>query len=659
MLLLAAWLSSSACSPGQSDLFVELKTDLVPAAEFTRIRTIVRPSDGATAGREQDNPAMAGGDYLMGVRVAELGDLPPDDYTVRVELFGADGRQFIERSVRVNFRQSSGVTVIITRNCRGVVCPGDTTSVTLTECLGGRCVSPECAQGDEESCGDPQCSDAGDCVTPADCAAAICDDGICFARPLVDGCPTDQYCDAAVGCVDLPTATDAGMPDGGDAGGCTMDAECDDGIECTVDSCDAGVCVVATDDSVCTDGSGGACIDGFGCQYDGCSPATCVAGPCETARCDGETCTIESDCEATEMCCGDSCVAIGCDDGDPCTDDSCGGAGCDNTPNSAPCEDGTFCNGADTCGGGTCSVHAGDPCSAGTTCDEGVSSCVGCVDDGDCPTDIIGVWGACEGFSGTCDETGTQMRTRTSFSCSGGTCVRSDMGETGSCGRTTTGVTCGMTTFGTWGACGGYSGTCGEAGTRSRTRTDRVCGGGMCGDEMSTDMGSCARDTDGAGCGTTTYGPWGSCGGFADVCDQTGMRSRSQMEFSCAGGSCNSVPGTDSESCSRTTNGTTCGMTTYGAWGTCGSYGSVCGETGSRSRSQTDRVCASGSCSSEVGSDTGSCMRDTEGNSCDDFPSCRRGTCAVGSCNLIGSGCSGGQRCCEPGICVCTACECP
>ncbi len=661
------WMVVTSCSPGEKELFVELKTDFVPGAEFARARTVVRAADGPGASWEGDSPAMVDADYIAGQRVAELSGITPGDLVVRVELFAPDGRQFIERTVRVVFRESSGVTVIITRNCQGVVCPEEASPASYTECLGGSCVSPECMHGDEEACGEPQCADPGDCVTPASCAAAVCDRGVCFARALLDGCPAGQYCDAAVGCLDLPdvpdggTDADAGVDVDADAGGgCTTDADCDDAIDCTTDTCEADACVHAPDDSVCTDGSGGTCIDGFGCQYDGCTAETCVAGACETARCDGDSCVIETSCTSgDEMCCGDACVPLGCDDGNPCTDDSCGSSGCVHAPNAAMCDDGTFCNGTDRCSGGSCGAHSGNPCSSGTTCDEAGSSCVGCLSNADCPDDIVGPWGTCGGFSGTCDETGTRSRTVTSFACSSGTCVPTDASETEACMRSTTSLTCGTTTFGTWSACGGYADACDETGTRSRSRTDRVCMSGSCSDRSSIDTGSCSRDTDTTTCGTTTYGTWGACGGYADTCDETGTRSRAQTEHVCVTGTCQDRVSIDTGACSRTTGGTTCGATSYGTWGPCTSFSSVCDETGMRSRTNIDRVCVSGACSDQMNSESEACGRTTDGANCDDFASCRRGTCNGGSCSLTGSGCSGSQRCCEPGICVCTACACP
>ncbi len=563
-----------------------------------------------------------------------------------------------------------------------------------------------------------QCA-AVSCDSSETCRCGACVDRDMLADPwsggVVDGDPCMRSMDAGVA-----DAGDAAPPDGGgdvDDGGldagpsCTTDAECDDGLACTQDTCSAGACVATPDDAACTDGMGGVCVGGFGCQYDGCSPSTCVAGPCETARCDGDTCVLEPACAATEECCGGSCVPIGCEDGNPCTDDSCGATGCDHSNNTATCDDGTFCNGADTCSGGTCSASAGDPCMGDSVCDETMDRCVGCATDADCPADIPGAWGSCAYTGGSCDQTGTRQRVITAYRCVSNVCTPSSSTESEPCTRTTTGDTCGTTTFGGWGACGGFSGTCGEAGTRTRTRTDRQCAAGACVDVTSSDSGTCARDTDTNSCGTTTYGGWSSCGGFSDTCDQTGTRTRSQMTFACAAGTCRATTGTDSGSCTRTTNGTSCGTTTYGGWGTCGGFADACAETGgTQSRTQTVFECASGTCGMVVGTDTRSCSRTTNGNSCgtttygpwgacggfadlcdetgtwsrtatvytcssgtcgstdstDTGPctrntdgascnnrfTCQTGTCSGGSCSL-GSGCLPSE-CCNPGIGTCT-----
>jgi subtilisin family serine protease len=100
-------------------------------------------------------------------------------------------------------------------------------------------------------------------------------------------------------------------------GGCTVNAECDDGLFCN----GAETCV----SSICQAGTAPNCADAVACTTDSCNEAT----------------------------------------------DSC-----DHTPNNAACSDGLFCNGAEVCNA-TLGCQAGsDPC-APLPCDEGTDSCVG------------------------------------------------------------------------------------------------------------------------------------------------------------------------------------------------------------------------------------------------------------------------------------------
>lgn len=114
---------------------------------------------------------------------------------------------------------------------------------------------------------------------------------------------------------------------------------------------------------------------------------------------DGIDCTLDR-CEADR--CSHESVAGRCDDANPCTADVCTpDLGCEFIPTDAACDDGVFCNGLDQCSGGTCSWHAGDPCAGGEECadrcDETASSClvplaVPCADDANPCTDD-----ACDG----------------------------------------------------------------------------------------------------------------------------------------------------------------------------------------------------------------------------------------------------------------------
>jgi hypothetical protein len=112
-----------------------------------------------------------------------------------------------------------------------------------------------------------------------------------------------------------------------DTCGCTLDAECDDGVSCTVDTCNLidGTCGSVADDSICDNGD----------------------------FCDGsETCHVVLDCQTGSAPCipGIETCNEGTDICDPtaCTVDS-------------QCDDGDFCTGAETCNVGLGFCEAGTP----------------------------------------------------------------------------------------------------------------------------------------------------------------------------------------------------------------------------------------------------------------------------------------------------------
>ena len=98
---------------------------------------------------------------------------------------------------------------------------------------------------------------------------------------------------------------------------------CDDGLACTVDSCDAKA----------------------GCKHE----AAKVANSCD----DGDACTSADACDAAGACVG---KAKSCDDGNSCTVDICNpiDGKCSNTDSGTVCEDGDACVGPDSCQGGVC-----------------------------------------------------------------------------------------------------------------------------------------------------------------------------------------------------------------------------------------------------------------------------------------------------------------
>ncbi|MFA7693532.1 MAG: hypothetical protein WCX86_11610, partial [Candidatus Hydrogenedentales bacterium] len=117
--------------------------------------------------------------------------------------------------------------------------------------------------------------------------------------------------------------------------------DCDDGFECTIDSCDPATgCEHAPDDSICND-----------------------KNPCNGV----ETCDPELGCVPGEP--------LDCDDGNVCTEDGCNPAvGCVHT--NVICDDGDVCNGIETCDpiegcqpGEPLDCDDGDVCNGIETCD--------------------------------------------------------------------------------------------------------------------------------------------------------------------------------------------------------------------------------------------------------------------------------------------------
>ncbi len=622
LALLAPLTLLGGCSSDGVELRVDVRTDWVPVAEFSEIEISL---DGESETVIYD--AAFEDDFLTGVRVATLEDVKTGTVTVRARILAADGRRLVQRLVAAEVTANSTLTLVITRSCEAVTCPdGDPNA---TECVGGRCVSPECSPENPEACGDGGCESDDDCgAAPVGCARTICTAGECFVGSDFSACATSEFCHPELGCQPRPVETDAGtamdggmsMDDGG-TGPTDMGPPEECGMPCdTGNACEVGI----------YDCSGGEPI----CVRDSLVPSgtTCreAAGQCDVAEeCDGENPTCPMDAF---------------------------------TPTGATCSDG-FCDGLGVCSdsctpGADCST--GNPCETGTIdCSGGTPSCVrsGNAPNGtSCGTTENGPFGSCGGFSSTCDETGTRSRTVTRYECASGSCAAMPESDTESCSRSTAGSSCGSTMTTSWSACGGFSGTCDETGTQSRMVTTYTCGSATCGSNTMMETRGCSRDTDGNGCGSVTYGGWSSCGGFSNTCDETGNRSRSVMTPTCSSGTCGTVTTTENGSCTRDTDGSSCGTVTYGPWSTCGGFSDGCDETGTRSRNVYTPTCTTGACDMVTTTQNGSCTRNTDGQACLGVPfGCNDYFCSGGSCQSFYQ-CSGGEICCED---TCTTFACP
>lgn len=259
--------------------------------------------------------------------------------------------------------------------------------------------------GPEPDVGCGSCDDSNPCTTDT-CGPGGCIHTANDMLPYDDGnvCTTGDRCSGGTAVTDP--------------------LDCSDGVTCTRDTCDGSTgCVHTPEDGACTASPGGRCDPGFGCQYgSACSPSMCVAGPCETARCMGDTCVRTPLCRGSDLCCGGYCCP---EDANPCTDVACGdGGSCVALPHAGACDDGNPCTVGDTCSGTSCASGAAVVCNDGNVCT--IDACdpdLGCQSTAmpgmDCGSDSTScITRICNG-AGTC----VTSTCAVGNVCCGGTCL--------------------------------------------------------------------------------------------------------------------------------------------------------------------------------------------------------------------------------------------
>ncbi|MDH3629027.1 MAG: hypothetical protein OES25_15385, partial [Acidobacteriota bacterium] len=173
---------------------------------------------------------------------------------------------------------------------------------------------------------------------------------------LFSGCMTDAECDDGVGCT---TDTCAIVGNVGTCSNTPVDSACDDGNVCTADSCDA-----VDDCQFVPDNTPDQCNDG------GCIPALCDAQP--NNPCTFGVCNADGTCAPT----ANVADSTPCEDGNVCTSET----GTAQTPDH--CEAGVCtgvpvdCSGEDDqCNVGVCNAGSGaceaDPVADSTPCEDG------------------------------------------------------------------------------------------------------------------------------------------------------------------------------------------------------------------------------------------------------------------------------------------------
>lgn len=212
----------------------------------------------------------------------------------------------------------------------GDVCDGKETCNAMTGCQPGTPL--DCDDG--ESCTVDSCDSTAGCQHDAVADGTICqngagDNGSCQTGVCVVECVTDADCDDSDVCDGAETCdTNNGTCQQG------TPLSCDDGNDCTSDTCDATAGCQYSNVN-----------DGTTCTTSGGKNGTCSGGTCL------QTCVVDSDCNDNVSCTNDTCdlgthtcsfqpISSQCNDNNDCTADACDPtSGCTHTP----VADGTSC----------------------------------------------------------------------------------------------------------------------------------------------------------------------------------------------------------------------------------------------------------------------------------------------------------------------------
>ena len=276
------------------------------------------------------------------------------------------------------------------------------------------------------------CDGSGECIAGGapwlgdgiDCTDDWCDEenDIILHDANDDSCDDDIYCNGAETCDPIRGCKDGNAP------------AIDDGIACTIDTCDE------ENDNVLHTPEHILCNDSVDCTIDTCNPlfGGCINLPLDSYCDDSDPCSVDT-CDPYDGCVNDP---FDCDDGISCTTDTCetveGEPSCthSNLPYGEPCEsDDDLCT-LDICEEGTC-THP--PAEDGISCSD---------DENPCTEDIC-LSGECKHTpveDGTsCDENDLDC---TFDSCQMGYCEALPLPDCQSCGENGQGLCAG-------GACNG------------------------------------------------------------------------------------------------------------------------------------------------------------------------------------------------------------
>lgn len=225
-----------------------------------------------------------------------------------------------------------------------------------------------------------RCTSTADCDDGADCTVDTCSaGGVCNYMPVDALCPTGQHCQVGAGC---SAETFCNTPE-----------MCDDDIDCTIDTCDVGnVCGHMPIDALCTDPVMNTCDRTTGCVAGATGTCASAADCDDDIDCTIDTCAVDRRCRHAAM---DSlCTGPDqhCDLAQGCTErHRCDTAAdcvqyynfCDGDPTCDPefgCqapETPRMCNDGNRCSTDSCDPTAGDRGACAAVCDRVQTGCDG------------------------------------------------------------------------------------------------------------------------------------------------------------------------------------------------------------------------------------------------------------------------------------------
>jgi hypothetical protein len=204
------------------------------------------------------------------------------------------------------------------------------------------------ADGSSATCG--TCCSATDCDDNVRCTKDSCTQGTC-GHTDDQSCPSGSVCDASKGCVVAAECVNDAECKSADA--CQTNPACVNG-KCTFAACPMGTkcCGLGEGCKACCSDTD--CSDGLGCTKDSCNDGVC------SHQADNGLCTAAVPICDPKLGCIDCNTAADCNDGIACTADTCEAHKC---VNSKLCNERCCCSNAD-CQGGI--INAAGP--IGTKC---------------------------------------------------------------------------------------------------------------------------------------------------------------------------------------------------------------------------------------------------------------------------------------------------